>query len=35
MGSAKASVYLGNAATVAATAVAGRIIDPRSVIQEG
>jgi len=35
MGSAKASVYLGNAATVAATAAAGRIIDPRSLIQEG
>jgi 3-isopropylmalate/(R)-2-methylmalate dehydratase large subunit len=35
MGSAEASVYLGNAATVAATAVAGRIIDPRSLIQEG
>lgn len=35
MGSAEATVYLGSAATVAATALAGRIIDPRSVIQEG
>ena len=34
MGSAEASVYLGNAATVAAAAVAGRIVDPRSVMQE-
>jgi 3-isopropylmalate/(R)-2-methylmalate dehydratase large subunit len=35
MGSAKAAVYLGNAATVAAAAVTGRIVDPRSVMQEG
>lgn len=35
MGSAEATVYLGSAATVAATALAGRIIDPRSITQEG
>lgn len=33
MGSAEAAVYLGSAATVAATAVAGRIVDPRSVME--
>lgn len=35
MGSADAVVYLGNAATAAATALAGHIIDPRSVTVEG
>jgi 3-isopropylmalate/(R)-2-methylmalate dehydratase large subunit len=35
MGSAEASVYLGNAATVAATALAGRIVDPRAVAPAG
>lgn len=32
MGSPKAAVYLGNAATVAAAAVAGTIVDPRNLI---
>lgn len=33
MGSPAASVYLGSAATVAAAAVTGRIVDPRSVVE--
>lgn len=33
MGSAKASVYLANAATAAAAALAGKIIDPRDVLE--
>jgi 3-isopropylmalate/(R)-2-methylmalate dehydratase large subunit len=32
MGSREASVYLGSAYTVAASALAGRIVDPREVL---
>jgi 3-isopropylmalate/(R)-2-methylmalate dehydratase large subunit len=35
MGSPEAFVYLGNAATVTAAAVAGKIVDPRNVSAEG
>lgn len=34
LGAPKAKIYLGNAATVAASAVAGHIVDPRSYLKE-
>jgi 3-isopropylmalate/(R)-2-methylmalate dehydratase large subunit len=35
MGSSEAQIYLASAATVAASALAGRIADPRPLMQEG
>ena len=35
MGAASAQVYLGSPYTVAASAVAGRIADPRTIAQDG
>lgn len=35
MGSDKAAIYMGSSATVAASAVAGRITDPRPLLEEG
>jgi homoaconitase/3-isopropylmalate dehydratase large subunit len=35
MGSSEAKIYLASAATVAASALAGRIADPRPLMQEG